>query len=311
MKLLWRMLCWGALIGLWVDIPTALCQTQARAAETQASPDKTAQKLRIGPGDELEITIFGASDLSAHGRVDADGNIFIPLVGSVPVGGLTSPEAGRAIANKLQEKSVLNQPQVSVFVREYGSGQISVAGEVVKPGVYSALGPHRLLDILQMAGGLTEKAGDSVTIGHRGTTEVNTIKLSKDPAALANSNVDLQPGDTVIVAKAGIVYVLGEVNRPGGFVSNSAGGFTVLQVMAAAGGPTHLASEGKTLMLRRNANGLQQIPIPLGQMLRGKKPDIPVQPDDIVFVPGSKIKSVLSLGSIVTLTSQAAVYRIP
>ena len=283
-----------------------------QSAPTQSpAKDVEKQNLRIGPGDELEVTIFSASDLSAHGRVDNDGDIFIPLLGSTHVAGLTSTEAAQAIATNLQQKNILNHPQVAVFVKEYTAGQISVVGEVNKPGVYSAVGAHRLLDILQMAGGLTDKAGNSITISHRGTTDPTTIDFPKDPVAMANNNIELQPGDTVIVPKAGIVYVLGEVYRPGGYASNSSAGFTVLQVMAAAGGPTHLASEGKTTMMRRNADGLQEIPVPLGKMLRGKQADIAVQPNDILYVPSSKIKSVLSLGEIVALTSQAAVYRIP
>jgi polysaccharide export outer membrane protein len=163
---------------------------------------------------------------------------------------------------------------------------------------------------LQSAGGLTEKAGNAVTISHR-SGEITTVDLSKDPAVMARSNIELQPGDTLIIPQAGIVYVLGEVNRPGGFVSSSSGGFTVLQIIAAAGGPTHLASEGKTKMLRRTANGLQDIPVPLQKLLKGEKPDMPVLADDILFVPSSAVKSIISLGSILTLSAQAAVYRVP
>jgi polysaccharide biosynthesis/export protein len=291
---------------------TLFSSAQSTPAESPAkNADNGKQTFRIASRDELEITIFAASDLSAHGRVDNDGNIVLPLLGSVHVAGMTSAEAGQAIASELQQKNILNHPQVAVFVKEYTAGQISVVGEVNKPGVYSALGPHRLLDILQTAGGLTDKAGNSITISHRGTSDLTTIEFPRDASSMAHNNVELQPGDTVIVPKAGIVYVLGEVYRPGGYASNSSGGFTVLQVMAAAGGPTHLASEGKTTMMRRSPNGLQEIPVPLGKMLRGKQADIAVQPDDILYVPSSRVKSVLSLGEILALTSQAAVYRIP
>lgn len=283
----------------------------AAAPEKGASSETASQTLRIGPGDELEISVFGAPDLSQRGRVSSSGDIFIPLVGAVHVAGETSTEAEFTIAERLERNVIVNHPQVSVFVKEYTNDEISVTGEVNKPGVYSALGPHRLFEILQTAGGLTEKAGNTITISHLANGEITTVELARDPALMARANIELQPGDTVIVPKAGIVYVLGEVNRPGGYISNSSTGFTVLQVMAAAGGPTHLASEGKTTMMRRSANGLQEIPIPLGKMLRGKRADIPVQPDDILYVPSSAVKSILSLGSIVTLTSQAAVYRIP
>ena len=302
--------------SFYLRLPLILCAATllcGQSGPTGSSPvvDSGKQNFRIGPGDELEVTIFAASDLSAHGRVDSDGNISIPLLGSIHVGGMTSAEAGQAIAGKLQQDHVVNHPQVSVFVKEYTNGEISVAGEVNKPGVYSALGPHRLLDILQTAGGVTDKAGDSLTISHRGATDVATIELSQDAVLMAQRNIELQPGDTVIVAKAGIVYVLGEVYRPGGYISNSRGGFTVLQVMAAAGGPTRVAAEGKTIMMRRKENGLQGIPVPLGKMLRGKQSDVAVLPDDILYVPSSKVKEALSLGAIIPMASQAAIYRIP
>ncbi len=317
-------------LGLFALLPAACAQTVnvGQSGSTMTGPSSvtvpvaeskqdagsqaTSHTLRIGPGDELEVTVFGASDLSQHVRVGSDGNISMPLLGSIHVAGATSAEAEGMIGEQLQKKGILNHPQVSVFVKEYTNSEISVAGEVNKPGVYSSLGPHRLLDILQTAGGLTDKAANTVTISHRDTTEVSTVDLSpKDPAAMARSNVELLPGDTVIVPKAGIVYVLGEVNRPGGYISNSTVGVTVLQVMAAAGGPTHLASSGKTKILRRATSGVQEIPVPLQKLMEGKKPDIAVQPDDILYVPSSRLKSVLSLGSIITLSSQAAVYRIP
>jgi polysaccharide export outer membrane protein len=115
-------------------------------------------------------------------------------------------------------------------------GGISVAGEVAKSGVYSALGPHRLFDVLQAAGGPTDKAANEAVISHRDQKGATTVHISKDPVEMAASNVDLQPGDTVVVPKAGIVYVLGEVTRPGGYVLNSTGGITDLQVVAVAGG---------------------------------------------------------------------------
>jgi len=289
-----------------------VCWAQSGATDARnPTSDATAESFRIAPEDEVEITVLGASDLSIHGRVDPDGNIFIPLVGSVHVAGMTSGQAGQAIAEKLKQTGVMTHPQVAVFVKEFSQGEISVVGEVNKPGVYSALGPHRLLDMLQTAGGLTEKAGNTVVVSHRGTSDVTTVELPKDPVALAHNNIELQPGDTVIVPKGGIVYVLGEVNRPGGYVTNTDAQYTVLQVMAAAGGPTHLASESKTTILRRGPDGMQEIPVPLSKMLQGKKADITVQAEDILFVPSSRMKEVLNMGSIITLSSQAAIYRIP
>jgi polysaccharide export outer membrane protein len=128
---------------------------------------------------------------------------------------------------------------------------------------------------------------------------------------MARSNVELHPGDTVFAAKAAIVYVLGEVNKPGAYILNSTGAVTVLQVVAAAGGPTHAAGVGGTRMLRKTPTGLQELPVPLKALLRGKTADIPVEADDILFVPSSRMKSFVTASSIVaSTTATAAIYRV-
>jgi polysaccharide export outer membrane protein len=281
------------------------------AAEKASRIETNSSTLVLGPGDELEVTVYGAPDLSGHNRVSADGNISMPLIGYVRVAGLRSSEAEATIAAQLRKNNIVNDPQVSVYVKEYTNSGISVAGEVAKPGFYSALGPHRLLDVLQAAGGPTDRAANKVVITHRDQIESRTLSISKDPSEMAASNVVLQPGDTVVVPKAGIVYVLGEVTRPGGYVLNSTGGITVLQVVAAAGGPNHVASAGKTRLLRRTENGFQEQKIDLKRLLRGQAPDVSVRDEDILFVPTSGVKSALNAGTLVATMGAAAIYRVP
>jgi len=266
--------------------------------------------LLIGAGDEVEVAVYDAPDLSVHGRVGADGAISMPLIGYVPIAGLTSSQAEASIEDRLLREKVLNNPQVSVYVKEYTGSGISIAGEVAKPGVYSALGPHRLFDILQNAGGLTERAANAVIISHRDSGQSSTLELPKDTDALSRLNVDLQPGDTVVVPKAGIVYVLGAVNKPGGYIINS-DGETVLRVLAAAGGPTQGAAEGGTKMLRRTPTGLQELPVPLKKLMHAKTMDISVQADDIIFVPTSRMKQVLNAGALASAATTVAIYRMP
>jgi polysaccharide export outer membrane protein len=278
-----------------------------------ATPKRSAEvsPLVIGPGDELDVTVYGAPDLSGHTRVGSDGNISLPLVGHIRIAGFTSDQAQQAISDQLQDKHIVKDPQVSVFVKEYTNSEISVAGEVAKPGVFSVLGPHRLLDVLEDAGGLTDKASDTITISHPGTEQMTTVHLSNDPAETAKANIELQPGDTVVVPKAGIVYVLGEVNRPGGYALNSNGGVTLLQVLAAAGGTTQLASLSGTKMVRRTTSGLKEIPVPMKGLLHAKVADLRMQAGDIVYVPSSRVKSALNTGALVSSAGAAAVYRIP
>jgi polysaccharide biosynthesis/export protein len=268
-------------------------------------------KLVLGPGDEVEIAVYGAPDLSQHARVSEDGNISVPLVGYIRVAGLTSSEAEGAIEGELRQNNILNNPQVSVFVKQYTASSVSVVGEVARPGSYSTLGPHRLFDIIQAAGGLTDKATNRAVISHRGSEETTTLELPRDPAKMALSNVDIKPGDTLVVPTAPIVYVLGEVTKPGGYVLNSTNGGTLLRVVAAAGGPTHQASVGGTKMLRNTTSGLKLMKVPLKDILKAKAPDMPVQAEDIVYVPRSRIRAALSPGALLQAAASVAIYRVP
>jgi polysaccharide export outer membrane protein len=280
-------------------------------SEQGTAGDAGSRALVIGPGDDLDIAVYGAPDLSGHNRVSGNGNISMPLIGYVRIAGLSSSEAEAAIEARLRENNVLNDPHVSVYVKEYNSSGISVSGEVVRPGFYSALGSRRLFDVLQAAGGPTDKAANQAVITHRDQKDATTVLISKNPAEMAASNIELQPGDTVVVPRAGIVYVLGEVNRPGGYVLNSSGGVTVLQVVAVAAGTTHVASPGKTRLLRRTENGFQEQQIDLKKLLRGKGHDVPLRNDDILFVPSSVLKEALNASTLVGLAATTAIYRAP
>ena len=279
-------------------------QEEAQQADTSA--------LMIGPGDDLEIAVYGAPDLNAHARVTSDGNVSLPLAGYVRVQGLTSSEAEAAIEAQFRQANILNDPHVLVFVREYASSGVTVAGEVVKPGAYSTLGPHRLFDIIQAAGGLNEKAANRAMVTHRGSNDSKTFELSKDPALMAQSNVEVRPGDTIVVPAAPIVYVLGEVGKPGGYVLGSGiNGATVLRVVAAAGGPNRNASLGKTKMLRKTVNGLEQVPLPLNKIFSAKAPDGPLEADDIIFGPNSRFKEVFNAAGLAMTAGTVALYRLP
>ena len=290
----------------------------SKAPAAQPVPDANAAPIEshssamtLGPGDELDVAVYGAPDLSGHTRVSSDGNISMPLVGYIHLAGLTSSEAEATIESHLRQANVVVDPQVSIFVKDYISSGVSVMGEVAKPGTYSTLGPHRLFDVLQAAGGPTEKAANRAIITHRGSDAPNTVEISKDPTQIAQSNVDILPGDTVVVPPGPIVYVLGQVSKPGGYVLGSGNGATVLRVVAAAGGPTKDASLGGAKMIRRTPAGLQEVPVPLKNLLRAKTADVPLQPDDILFVPNSKFKEFVNAGALVTGLGTVALYRIP
>jgi polysaccharide biosynthesis/export protein len=287
------------------SVPAGVADSQPRRANA-AALDST---VRIGPGDELDITVFGLPELSQHVRVGGSGDVSLPLVGSLHFAGKSSDEAQSMLEKLLADGHFVNNPHVSVYVKEYTTEGISLVGEVGRPGVYPALGSHRLLDVIQAAGGLTEKAGRTVTVTHRDDPgEPITLIFSDDAVKMSENNIELLPGDTIVISRAGIVYVVGEVNRPGGFVIEG-NKIMASQVFAMAAGPTRAASLNRSRMIRRTPEGLKDIPLPLQKILQAKTPDVALQPNDIIYVPESKIKGVIGAGNIVSLLASAAIYK--
>ncbi|MGH9521251.1 MAG: polysaccharide biosynthesis/export family protein, partial [Terriglobales bacterium] len=216
--------------------------TASPATETKSAAD-TQHAIMIGSGDLLEVSIFGVPDLTRTVRVSDSGTVYLPFIDAVKVAGMTTEQAQGLIAKTYQEGKFLRDPQVSVLIKEYATQGIAVMGEVGKPGIYPLLGEVRLFDAISAAGGTTPKAGPKVTILHRGhTNEPQVITIGASGEGASQSNVALQPGDTVIVSKAGIVYVMGDVIKPGGFVMENADSLTAMQAVALAQGTTKTAA---------------------------------------------------------------------
>jgi polysaccharide export outer membrane protein len=296
-----------------VTPPMVTPETNHAAAPSTASQTQApATDMAIGAGDLLELSVYGAPDFDKKEvRVSGAGDIVLPMIGPQHVEGLTVSQAQDLIARKLTEGQFFNNPQVSIFVKEYVAEGVSVLGEVQKPGVYPLLGQHRLFDAITLAGGTTQKAGKVVTISRR--TDPNkpiTIKLGSDVQGSTEGNVEVFPGDTIVVGKAGIVYVVGDVKLPGGFVMEH-GTMTVLQALALAQGANPTAALDSSRLIR-NVDGQQnEVPIQLKEILSSKSPDVKVQPDDIVFIPNSAAKSAMrrSLEMIVQTASGMAIYH--
>jgi len=284
----------------------------ANSQTQKGNPTALGPTVRIGPGDDLDISVFGLPELSEHARVSDLGDVSLPLIGHLHLAGLSSDQAQALIERRLADGHFINNPHVSVYVKEYTTEGISLMGEVNRPGVYSALGAHRLLDLIQTAGGLTSKAGRTVTVAHRDDPETPiTLTLSNDAAKTAANNIEVLPGDTIVVSKAGIIYVVGEVNRPGGFVMED-NKITASQVLAMAAGPTRTAVLNGTKMIRHTPEGLKDIPLPLKKILEAKIPDIELQSDDIIWVPNSKTKGIAAAipSTAINLLLNLAIYRL-
>lgn len=252
-----------------------------------------SSEMIIGPGDLLEVSVYGAPDYVKQVRVSSTGDITLPMAGSLKVGGLTTAQAETAIAKELVAGKFFTDPKVSVLEKELSTQGVSVLGEVQKPGIYPLPGTRSLYDALSAAGGTTARAGSIVSVTHRNDPQNQTVvALSYDGKGNEKVNVPVYPGDTVMVSKAGVVYVTGNVKLPGGFIMENAH-MTVLQALAMAQGANPTANLDGARLIRNSGQGNQQeeIPIPLKKILTAKAPDVNLQANDIVFVPNSAAKS--------------------
>ncbi len=282
-------------VGLFAQ--TAVTGDAARAAaEKQATAQRPSGTLansntKLGPGDLIEINVFGVPDLSTKTRVSSSGEVYLPLIDYVHVADLTTDEAQELIQKRLDDGGFVRNAHVSIFVDESASQAATIVGEVARPGTYPVIGDRRLFDLLSMAGGLTDKAGRQVVIERRADPEHKLqLQLPRNLAENTSANVEIEPGDTIIVSRAGIIYVVGDVAHPSGFLVED-DTLTVLKALALAGGQTHTSSLNKTKILRQTPNGVQQIPVALKKILHAKAPDVALLNGDVLFVPGSAAKA--------------------
>jgi polysaccharide biosynthesis/export protein len=290
-------------------------QPSSLSAVTPARPTlDSPHSLLIGSGDLLDVSLYGVPDFKTETRVGSDGEISLPMLGAVTVGGLSVEQAEQQIARKLTEKRLFNAPQVTVFVKEYAAEGISVLGEVQRPGIYPLLGSRRLFDAISAAGGTTPKAGQYVLISHRDDPQHPLrVLLSTTGSATTQSNVPIEPGDTIVVSKAGVVYVVGDVRQPGGFVMENGKPITVLQAIALAQGTGPSPSLNAARLIRQTADGPKDVHLSLNKIMAAKAPDMPLQPEDILFIPGSSAKSAAKRAAeaILQMATGVAVWRIP
>jgi polysaccharide export outer membrane protein len=282
------------------------------AVSPEVSRVTTSSATRLGAGDLIELSVYGVPDLNTKARVGNGGDVYLPLIDYVHIADLTVDEAQELIQKRLEDGGFVRNPHVSIFVNESSSQAVNMMGEVSRPGAYPVIGERHLFDLISAAGGLTEKAGRNVTIIHRQNRDQKVeLHLASSLAEDTENNVEIMPGDTVIVSRAGIVYVVGDVARPSGFMIED-NSLTVLKALALAGGGTRTASLNNAKILRQSANGVQQIPVQLKKVLQARAADMPMIKGDVLFVPGSAAKSVAfrSAEAAMSLTSTLAVIAV-
>jgi polysaccharide biosynthesis/export protein len=266
----------------------------------------------IAPGDFLEISEYHTPEFRSSVRVSATGTVTLPMIGEVQVDGMDEQAAAHAIEAALAAKGMLLHPLVSVLVTAYAGQDVSVLGEVAHPGIYSFTAHHRLLDLIAAASGLSPNAGRLVNVFHSSDPKTpHPIVL--DPSGsdtTADHNPELSPGDTVQVSRAGLVYVVGDVIRPGGFPVDPVQGLTVVQALTLAWGPTQNAASANAVLIREQKGGRTLTTLNLKRMLHGQDPDQVIQDRDILYIPDSMAKNLLNrtLESAIQSTIGVTIY---
>ena len=281
----------------------------------------------ISPDDMLEIYIIDVPELSGQYRVSARGLVQLPLLQKPLVAaGLEADEFGTQIAKELREAGLVNEAHVTVSIAASRVKSIAITGAVKHPQIYPVFGRTTLLDVISQAEGLADDASMIAIIsrGEMGLLMIAddekektvTVDLSKLlQAGDASANLDVYPGDRITVPRAGIVYVVGAVNRPGGFTIRSINDtMTVLQALALAEDVKSTAVRSKTVLIRKDASaqdGRKQIPLDLSKILSGKAEDPVLQANDILFIPDSQSKKAFrrSLEAAMQTAVGMAIYR--
>lgn len=284
----------------------------------------------LGAGDQISIRVSDLEEVSDKPmRIDPDGDIDLPLAGVVHAAGLSPSALKQSLAAKLSK--YIQSPRVTVNVVEYQSRPVSVFGSVTHAGVYQLQGPKRLAEVLSMAGGTAADAGPNVTVTRLakwGPLHAPGLKTEVGPGSSSVSipleqitsakgledNILIQPDDVIAVPRAELVYVVGNVRKAGAFSLSHHPSMSVLQAISLAEGFSPGASVGHTRILRRLPEGgdmPQDIPVDASRILAGKAPDVPLLPNDILFVPNSawKASSKRALDVAIGITTGVLVYR--
>jgi polysaccharide export outer membrane protein len=225
---------------------------------------------------------------------------------------MTPGDAAHEVEKVLIAKHLMVHPQVSVTVKTYATQNVYVMGQVTNPGAYPISTPSSVLSVLALAGGLGEQADRHLTIErHSDPSQRVTYFLSNLSDEALNNDVLVNPGDTVLVPKAGIVYVLGDVGRPGGYpMTTDNSQITVLQALAMAGSSNKTSKLSGAKLVRKTPSGVEEVPIELAAMEKGKTPDIQMQPNDVLYIPFSWMKNMtMNAQGIVSAATAAAIYK--
>jgi polysaccharide export outer membrane protein len=285
----------------------------------------------LGPDDSLKVWAFGVDEITDKPvRIDTSGYVDLPLIGRVQAAGLTVNQLRASLIQRLS--SEIRDPRVSVEVVDFGSQPVTIIGAVNQPGVHQLQGRKTLAEVLSLAGGLKQDCGPKINISRSlkwgaiplanakndstgqfsiADVEVKDLLAAKSPAL----NIPIQPNDVITVPQAEMVYVIGEVKKPGGIVLNEKSTVSVLEALSYAEGLSGTPAPAKSKILRPipGSTQRQEIALDLKKVLAGKGEDIALRPNDILFVPTNTPKKAITRAAEAALQTAAgvAIYRVP
>jgi polysaccharide export outer membrane protein len=313
---------------VWVAVALATCTATLPQQPVQENTPATGRLPHyiLGPNDEISILSLHAEEIANKPiRITTSGDINLLMIGRIHVAGMTLEALEAEVTERL--KAYIRQPDVTINVTQFRSQPVSVFGAVGTPGVVQLEGRKTLIEVLSMAGGLKPEAGSRirvtrksewgpiplpavVTEGDYSVAEVNI--RSVEDATRPEDNIAILPNDVITVSRAEMVYVMGEVKKPGGFPLNDKRTISIIEALARAEGPGPTAKVKDSKIIREVADSNRiEIAVNLQDVLHGKAKDVMLQPNDILYVPTSYAKSTArrTLDTVIQMTTGAVIYR--
>ncbi len=294
------------------SITTISSQPSAPASALHIAQGKTT----ILPGDTLALATYGVPELttttlggeSGGLRVNNDGTVILPYLGTVKLAGMTPAQASKYLESRLKADGILVDPQVTVSIASSASQSITVVGEVTRPAPVPVFGQLRLLDVISACGGFTQFASHTITVHRRGDPQPITVTLGVDPKTSDETNIPLVAGDTVVVPRVGNAYVVGEVMKPQALPLSDNAPITVVGAISISGGLQYGAALSKAMIIRTTADRKRvEILFDLKKVMKGKEKDIALRSNDILYIPTNGFKAAIASGTGPQTAVEAAV----
>lgn len=283
--------------GQFQGAPPVQLSPQSQPSLIERPGTATTTNLVLQTGDLFQIQVFGVSKFDYRGRLDETGSVSLPLVGAVHLAGLSVSDAQHLIERVLREQEMIRSPQVVITVLESPNSFATITGEVKSPGPVPVYGEKHLLDIISAAGGLTPVASPLMSIYRRGQSDPIQVRLSADASALGPANLIIRPGDSIVIPRVGVIYVIGATRLQGAIPLKNTTPLTLIEALSLAGGVNYEAAGSKAYILRVQGEGRTEISFDVSRVLKHRDPDTLLQNDDVILIPTSAMRAALKSGA--------------